>query len=176
MPKWAKILIGLLAIIIIVIAAFLIYLNVTFISKDEAKNTLVDHLKLESKDIYFENIDLELEKNQYEIDFYYNNNEYEAKIDAKEGKVIYTNFNKLPSSNQNTQTNTNEISIDQAKDISLKHANLDKNNVTLIKAIEENDEGKIVYEIEWKDSTYEYDFDISKTGEIINYDKDKLCD
>lgn len=176
MPKWAKILIGLLAIIIIVIVAFLIYLNVTFISKEEAKNTLANHLKLETKDIYFENIDLELEKNQYEIDFYYNNNEYEAKMDAKDGKVIYTNFNNFSNSNQNTQTSTNEISINQAKDISLKYANLDKSNVTLVKAIEENDEGKIVYEIKWKDPAYEYDFDISKTREIIKYDKDRLYD
>jgi len=97
-------------------------------------------------------------------------------MDAKDGKVIYTNFNNFSNSNQNTQTSINEISIDQAKDISLKYANLDKNNVTLVKAIEENDEGKIVYEIKWKDSAYEYDFDISKTGEIIKYDKDRLYD
>ena len=29
-----------------------------------------------------------------------------------------------------------------------------------------------MYEIEWRDATYEYDFDISKTGNILHYEKE----
>ena len=35
MPKWAKILIGLVAIIIIIVIGFLIYVNTAFISKEK---------------------------------------------------------------------------------------------------------------------------------------------
>lgn len=183
MPKWAKILIGLVAIIVVIIAAFLIYMNTAFISKNEAKEQLANYINVKEDDIYFENVDLEIESNQYEIDFYYNNNEYEAKIDAKEGKIIYTNFTTNNTNNNNnntiddtTNTSNKEISLEEAKSIALEHANLKENDVTLVKAIEENDDGTMVYEIEYKDTTYEYDFDISKTGEVLQYDKDRLND
>ena len=182
MPKWAKILIGLVTFIIIIVIGLLIYINVTFISKEEVKEQLASHIKLNKDEIYFENIDLEIDNNQYEVDFYYNNNEYEAKIDAKEGKIIYTNYpltnnSETPSTNNETTNQTsNEITLDQAKEIALKHANLNEKDLTLIKAQEDQDDGKIVYDIEWHDTIYEYDFEISKTGEILHYDKDKILD
>ena len=187
MQKWLKILIGLLAIVIvIIIAAFLIYMNTAFISKEEAKTNLAKHINIDEEDIYFENVDLEMENNQYEVDFYYNNQEYEAKIDAKEGKIIYTNFttnNGTGSNNQNGNGNNNqngnaaqqEITLEEAKQIALKHANLNENDVTLVKAEVDHD-GEGMYEIEWRDATYEYEFDISRTGNVLHYDKDRIHD
>ena len=184
MPKWAKILIGLVAIIIIIVIGFLIYVNTAFISKEEVEENLAKHINIAEEDLYIEKIDLEMENNQYEVDFYYNNNEYEAKVDAKEGKIIYTDFpmtNTTKNTTNNTTNNettetTKEISLEEAKEIALKQANLNERNLTLIKAREENDDGKMVYEIKWHDGTYEYDFDISKTGEILHYDKDRIHD
>ena len=191
MPKWAKILIGIVLVAILIIAAFLIYVNTAFISKDEVKESLSDYIDVEENAIHYENIDLEMDKNQYEVDFYYNNNEYEAKIDAKNGTVIYTDYplTKNTTTNGDTTNNeqettpkeeqnntTNEITLEEAKDISLKHANLNENNVTLVRANEDTDDGTTHYEIEWRDATYEYDFDISTTGVIISYDKDSIHD
>lgn len=184
MPKWLKILIGLLAIAIVIIIAFLVYMNTAFISKEEAKINLAKHINIDEEDIYFENVDFEMDNNQYEVDFYYNNQEYEAKIDAKEGKIIYTNFttnNKTGSNNQNGNGNQNgnstqeEITLEEAKQIALKHANLNENDVTLVKAEIEHD-GEGMYEIEWRDATYEYEFDISRTGNVLHYDKDRIHD
>lgn len=175
MPKWAKFLIGLIAIVILIVVGFLIYINTAFISKDDVKENLAKHLNVSKNDIYFDSIDLEMEKNQYEVDFYYNNHEYEAKIDAKEGKIIYTDFTSITTNSPENQ-NTPEITLEKAKELALKHANLDESNTTLVKAREEIDDGIAIYEIEYKDNTYEYDFDISKSGEILNYDKDRLYD
>ena len=72
--------------------------------------------------------------------------------------------------------NISDITLEKAKELALKHANLDESNTTLVKAREEIDNGIAIYEIEYKDNTYEYDFDISKSGEILNYDKDRLYD
>lgn len=184
MPKWLKILIGLLAVVIVIIIAFLVYMNTAFISKEEAKINLAKHINIDEEDIYFENVDFEMDNNQYEVDFYYNNQEYEAKIDAKEGKIIYTNFttnNKTGSNNQNGNGNQNsnstqeEITLEEAKQIALKHANLNENDVTLVKAEIDHD-GEGMYEIEWRDATYEYEFDISRTGNVLHYDKDRIHD
>ena len=106
---------------------------------------------------------------------YYNNHEIDAKIDAKEGKIIYTDFTSITTNSPENQ-NTPEITLEKAKELALKHANLDESNTTLVKAREEIDNGIAIYEIEYKDNTYEYDFDISKSGEILNYDKDRLYD
>ena len=184
MPKWLKILIGLLAVVIVIIIAFLVYMNTAFISKEEAKINLAKHINIDEEDIYFENVDFEMDNNQYEVDFYYNNQEYEAKIDAKEGKIIYTNFttnNKTGSNNQNGNGNQNgnstqeEITLEEAKQIALNHANLNENDVTLVKAEIDHDEDGM-YEIEWRDATYEYEFDISRTGNVLHYDKDRIHD
>ena len=182
MPKWLKILIGLLAIAIVIIIAFLIYINTAFISKEEAKTNLAKHINVEENDIYFENVDLEMDNNQYEVDFYYNNQEYEAKIDAKEGKIIYTDYplnstntTNNGNGNQNSNSTQEEITLEEAKQIALKHANLNENDVTLVKAEIEHD-GEGMYEIEWRDATYEYEFDISRTGNVLHYDKDRIHD
>ena len=181
MPKWVKILIGLLAIVMIIVVAFLIYINTAFISKEEAKTCIAKHINVEEEKIYFENVDLEMDKKQYEIDFYYNNQEYEAKIDAKEGKVIYTDYpltttntttsNGNGNKNQNGTATQQEITLEEAKQIALNHAKLNENDVTLVKAEVDHD-GQGMYEIEWRDATYEYDFDISRTGNVLHKKKE----
>ncbi len=181
MPKWAKILLGIVAVVIVIVAGFFIYRNTAYISKEEVKTTLAEEINVEEDDIHFENVDLEMENSQYEIDFYYNNNEYEAKIDAKDGKLIYTDFittNNTTTTNDNTATNdtAEEITIEEAKQIALEYASLKEEDLTLVRQREENDDGVMVYEIEWRDATYEYDFDISKTGEVLQYDKDRIND
>ena len=61
MPKWAKILIGLVAIIIIIVIGFLIYVNTAFISKEKVEENLAKHINIDEEDFYIEKIDLELE-------------------------------------------------------------------------------------------------------------------
>ena len=182
MPKRLKILIGLLAIVIVIIIAFLIYINTAFISKEEAKTNLANHISVDEEDIYFENVDLEMDNNQYEVDFYYNNQEYEAKIDAKEGKIIYTDYplnstntTNNGNGNQNGNSTQEEITLEEAKQIALNHANLNEKDVTLVKAEIDHDEDGM-YEIEWRDTTYEYEFDISRTGNVLHYDKNRIHD
>ena len=181
MPKVAKILIGIAVVAIIVIILVMTYINTAFISKAEAKNYLAKKINVEEQDIHFETIELEMDKNQYEVEFYYNNHEYEAKIDAKNGNVIYTDFIKTTNnndnnSNSNETTTQQEISLEEAKKIALDYAKLNESNLTLIKAREEHEDGTLIYEIEWHDNTYEYDFEVSKTGTVLHFDKDLLHD
>ena len=189
MKKPIIIIASVIGIILLIILGIFIYIKVTYLSQDEIKQIIIDDTGVNSRDIYFENIDLETEKNTYEVEFYYNNIEYEYKIDAKNGRVIYNNF-KLNtvqnnnSNNQNTNTNnqtnnqnnnqnTQTITIDKAKEIALQNANINTNNVNFIEAKQEHDNGRLIYDIEFIYNHIEYNYEIdAKSGEILSYDQD----
>ena len=184
-----KVLIVILAIIIIGGLAFWIYMKTTYLSEDEIKDIVIDDINQNENDIYFESVDFEFDEKAYDVSVYYNNVEYEYKIDGKNGRIIYTDYVNNTNNSSNTQNNANntttdntsnntsttEITLDEAKQIAFKQAGVSENDINLRKANEEVDDGTAVYEIEFTDSTYEYDFTINKnTGEVISYDKDNL--
>ena len=190
-----KVLIIVLAIIIIGGLAFFIYMKTTYLSKDEVQDIVIDDINQNKNDIYFESVDFEFDEKAYDVNVYYNNVEYEYKIDAKNGRIIYTDFtnNSVDMQNnqnvtnngtgaQNGQNNgtqniqgTNGISLNEAKQIAFEQAEVTEANVNITKAVHEVDDGIDVFEIEFNDNNYEYDFTINKnTGEVISYDRDQL--
>lgn len=197
MKKYGKIIAIVIGIIAVLALLILIYFKVTFISKNEVKDIVVSNMNVSSSDVYFESIDLELDKNYYEVELYYQNNDYEYKVDAKSGNVIYNDFNVNNNSNNNGLENSNgngnqngnnnsnnagnasnaKISLQEARDIALTHANLDISAVNMVKCESEYDNGVLVYEIDFTYNNYEYDYKVdANTGEIISYDKDNIHD
>lgn len=195
MKKYGKIIIIVVGIIAVIALLLLIYFKVTFIGTKEVKDIVVSNMNVSSNDVHFENIDLELDKNYYDVELYYQNKEYEYKIDAKSGKVIYNDFNVtnnngngLGNSNGNGNDNNNnnsnpnnafnaKISLQEARNIALTHANLDISAVNMVKCESEYDNGVLVYEIDFTYNNYEYDYKVdANTGEIISYDKDNIHD
>lgn len=67
------------------------------------------------------------------------------------------------------------ISMDMAKSITLKDAGFRPSFVTFEKALLKKDDGKIIYEIEFFTSTYEYEYEVDAyTGAILSKDVDPL--
>ena len=67
------------------------------------------------------------------------------------------------------------ISMDMAKSITLKDAGLRPSFVTFEKALLKKDDGKVMYEIEFFTSTYEYEYEVDAyTGAILSKDVDPL--
>ena len=67
------------------------------------------------------------------------------------------------------------ISMDKAKSITLKDSGLRSSFVTFEKALLKKDDGKIIYEIEFFTSTYEYEYEVDAyTGAILSKDVDPL--
>ena len=67
------------------------------------------------------------------------------------------------------------ISMDKAKSITLKDAGLRPSFVTFEKALLKKDDGKIIYEIEFFTSTYEYEYEVDAySGAILSKDVDHL--
>ena len=203
MKKYGKIIIIVVGIIVVIALLILIYFKTTFISKNEVKNIVAENMNVSSSDLYFEDIDFDLDKGIYEVEVWYiNDAAYEYKIDAKEGKIIYTDFkyftNQNNSSNGNNKNNGNSnsnsnngnsngqnslngvtasITLDEAKNIAITDAGLDINNVNFTREELEHDNHMLVYELEFFYDNIEYDYEINATtGDIISFDRDSIYD
>ena len=153
------------------------------ISSDEAKQIALQHANLTDNQVTFIKVSQDYDDgiNKYEIEFYYNNTEYDYEINAYSGEILkfdydaeyYNPSNNIPySTNQNLPTQ-NTISSDEAKQIALQHANLSDNQVTFIKVSQDYDDGINKYEIEFYYNNTEYDYEINAySGEILKFDYD----
>ena len=202
MKKYGKIIIIVVGILVVIALLILIYFKTTFISKNEVKDVVAANMNVSSGDLYFESIDFEFDNSVYEVEVYYQNRDYEYKIDAKEGKIIYTDFKYFTNQNNTNNTNNNNngnsnsssnngnsngqnslngvtasITLDEAKNIALTDAGLDINSIQFTREELEHDNHTLVYELEFYYNNIEYDYEINATtGDIISYDKDSIYD
>ena len=196
MKNTKKIIIIVIGVLLILALIFLIYLKVAFISKSEVKDIIAANMNVNVNDLYFESIDLELDKGIYEVEVYYHNDDYEYKIDAKSategGRIIYTDFKYFTNSiidnnNSNTNESTNNenasnsntttITMDEARDIALNHASTNINSITHLRTERDYENNTLVYEVDFIYNSYEYDYKIdAATGTIISYDVDSIYD
>lgn len=144
---------------------------------EQAREIALQHANLTMEDVKFlkeeESLDDGVEK--YDIEFFNDNKEYDYEIDALTGEIIefdneiedYTKEEKVDTNNQNT------ITLEEAKEIALKHASLTKDQVSFIKEEKTTDNGKEEYNIKFTYNNVEYDYDVdSVTGDILEFDKE----
>lgn len=67
-----------------------------------------------------------------------------------------------------------DISLDEAKEIALRDANVSSKNAKFTSAHKDYDDGISYYEIEFRTSDYKYEYEISMNGKIISYDKERI--
>ena len=84
-----------------------------------------------------------------------------------------------PTAGQTTTTPAanGRITLEQAKETALKHAGLKADAVTFVKAEQDYENGKLVYEVEFVTNdggkVVEYDYEIeAATGSVVSYDYD----
>ncbi|MFD1206299.1 PepSY domain-containing protein [Sporosarcina contaminans] len=132
--------------------------------------------------------EIELEKKKsgyvYDVEVKSNGIEYDLDIDAITGEIELEKQSKdkqsvtktdaeaqdlkVVDSPKSTATNGKMLTADQAVAIAQKKA---RGTVTKVKV--DTDDGRKHYDIEIKDGTYEYDFEIDAyTGDIIEYEKE----
>ncbi|WP_283684957.1 PepSY domain-containing protein [Clostridium perfringens] len=146
------------------------------ISLEKAKEIALKHANLTNDQVSFlkanEEFDDGIEK--FDIEFYCDNKEYDYDINANTGNIISYDFDieNFNNSNQIQQsTNQSSISMEKAKEIALKHANLTNDKVSFIKVNQEFDDGIEKYDIEFYCNNKEYNYEInSNTGEIVSYE------
>lgn len=159
------------------------------ITMEQAQEIALKHAKLTSDQVSFIKIDTELENGieVYNIEFSYENKEYDYKINSANGEIVEydsdiedyditqqqaTKENKSVTPN-NQNSNNSKITVEKAKEISLKHANLKDNQVVFDKTEMDYDNGVQVYDIEFHYNNIEYNYEIdANTGNILSYSQD----
>ena len=146
------------------------------ITIDQAKEIALQHANLTSNQVSFIRTESEIDNGieKYNIEFYSGNTEYDYEIDASNGNILeydqdVENYNiQAPLSSDSTQ-----ITIEQAKDIALKHANLTSDQVSFIRIESDIDNGVKKYNVEFYSGNTEYDYEIdAANGNILEYDQD----
>ena len=163
--------------------------NNSKITMEQAQEIALKHAKLTSDQASFIKTDTELENGieVYNIEFSYENKEYDYKINSANGEIVEydsdiedyditqqqaTKENKSVTPN-NQNSNNSKITVEKAKEISLKHANLKDNQVVFDKTEMDYDNGVQVYDIEFHYNNIEYNYEIdANTGNILSYSQD----
>ena len=172
----------------------------SYIGKDAALSAALKAAGL-SKD-QVKNIEIELDYEHgvmvYEVEFDRGFDEYSYDIDAKTGEVVaYDNeingkeveFDKNPEINDNDDNDDDDdddkvvnvpaedvIGKDAAKSAALKHSGLTAAQVTELSVELDRENGKTVYEVEFKSAGYEYSCEIDAVKGTVLYSNKELDD
>ena len=148
----------------------------------KAKNIALNDAKVKAANARFVTAKLDTEDGRvvYDVEFYVGNKEYDYEIDAKTGEILKKDTDiendilvKVPSKTQNT--NTNYISVEKAKSIALNHAEKTGSTVNFVKTELDYEDGRKVYDVEFRDANKEYSYEIdAKTGTILKYEVDNV--
>ncbi|MEK5040161.1 PepSY domain-containing protein [Sporosarcina sp. FSL K6-3457] len=119
--------------------------------------------------------EIELEKTKtgfiYEVEVKSNGVEYDLDIDAQTGKVVIEKqqAKQVAQAELPRVAGTKLLTKDEVIAIALKH---EKGTVTEVEL--DDDDGRKHYEIEIKNGTFEYDFEIDAiTGKVLKFEKDR---
>lgn len=147
------------------------------ITLEQAKEIALNHSKLSSNKVKF--IRAEIGKDDgvdiYDIEFYSENKEYDYEINAKDGAILEfdSEVENYDITSEEIQPSTqNKFTIEQAKEIAVKHANLTSDKVSFGQLELDNDNKITKYDIEFFYNNVEYDYEIdANTGEVISYEQ-----
>lgn len=149
-----------------------------YIGVDNAKSIALDHAGLNESEVIFITAELDFDdrKPVYDVEFYYENSEYDYEIDAVTCDIISYDHD-IESYNVAQSGNESYITLDDAKAIALEKAALNDNEVTFTKAHLDYDDGRAVYDIKFISGVMEYEIEIDAvSGSITEYDADSKYD
>lgn len=156
--------------------------NQNKINLEQAKEIALKHANLTSDQIKFTKSEYDDDNGiyKYEIEFYENGIEYDYDVDAISGEIIGFDYEMKDSTitqdnvvTDNLSNNGSIITLNQAKEVALKHANLTSDQVRFTKYKYDFYNGIEKYELEFSANGQEYDYDINAaSGEIIAFESE----
>ncbi len=152
-----------------------------YIGLEKARQIAFAHAGISGREARGLEIELDLEDGRmiYEVEFIYNDTEYEYEIDAANGQIIEVKIeskNKSKKENSSAENKKKEglsqaekyIGKEEAVRIALKDSGLNKSEIRSLEVELEHKSGHSVYEIEFKYQGLEYKYKIDAlTGKII---------
>jgi beta-lactamase regulating signal transducer with metallopeptidase domain/uncharacterized membrane protein YkoI len=159
---------------------------VLYIGAAAAKTVALEHAGITESQATFLNAHLDKDDRivVYDVEFYSGNTEYEYEIDAVSGEIIEYNRetkSRAPRSTANPPARTPKpssapvpsvstsdyISKDEAKAFALTDAGLTEAEVTRLKVEFDRDDGKAVYEVDFRNGRMEYEYEINAVDGTI---------
>ena len=133
------------------------------------------------------NLDSDDEVRHYDVSFLSQGMGYDYEIKASDGTILEKDREAVEthSSSQNvslpaessTMTDSDFISIDEAKSIALQVSGVDASNAVFTEAELNVDDGVHIYEIEFISGDMEYSFEINAmTGSVAEWEKESIYD
>ena len=106
---------------------------------------------------------------EYELEFHTDSAAYEVTVDAATGRVL-----DYEKENLRGGTGSTDIGAQAAKAAALKHAGLSESQVRELQAEWDNENGRAVYEVEFKSGGMEYDYVIdAATGAVLDHEVER---
>ena len=150
-----------------------------YIGREAALQAALDSVNAANTEVYGQEVEMDYENGHmvYEVEFIWNNTEYDMEIDAKTGAVLTTSHEydeEVPKDDISTTPNTQIISADQAKEAAFNHAGVKATDATKIQCELDRDDGVAHYDVEFDANGYEYDYEINaNTGAILKSEKER---
>ena len=143
-----------------------------YIGAARAEEIALKHagLQADTADSIQTELDCDNGEMEYEVDFRAGGVEYEYAIHARSGKILRYEYEV--TSNENSPEE-GYITAQQARQAALVDAGLAEGEVTFIKTRMDQDDGTMLYEIEFctDSKTYEYEID-ARTGAVLTADSE----
>ncbi len=148
-----------------------------YIGSDAALDIALSHAKLGKNDV--RNIEVELDYEYgsmvYEVEFESGAVEYEYDINAADGDIVWYEKDSGGRIEQGGSAvdGNDAVGKEKATQTALKHAGLSSSQVTELEVKLDRDGGRLVYEIEFRVSGCEYEYEINASnGSIIKSEKE----
>ncbi|MDO4261380.1 MAG: PepSY domain-containing protein [Eubacteriales bacterium] len=145
------------------------------ITLEDAKKKALDDAGVNASDATFTKTKTDYEHGVavYDVEFYTSTHEYEYEIAAADGTVRKRSAEAFRTGAAASGGSSVSVSVDDAKNAALSHAGFSASDVTFAKAKLDEDDGILVYEIEFYRGVTEYDYTIdASSGAILEYDSE----
>ncbi len=149
-----------------------------YLTADKAKQIACEHADVPFDGVWDYSIDFERDDGWsiYEIEFKYDGYEYDYEINAFTGDILKSE-REYDGSSRPSGSGTEEggiLSADKAKQAALQHAGLAAEDVRAVWAELDYDDGRMVYEVEFRSGGYEYEYEIdAASGAVLKAEKER---
>lgn len=138
------------------------------IGMEAAKSAALKHAGLSSATFTKAERDYDDGRWEYELEFHTDSAAYEVTVDAATGSVLDYEKENLRSGG------TSDIGAQAAKSAALQHAGLSESQVRELQVEWDNENGRAVYEVEFKSGGMEYEYVIdAATGSVLEHQAER---
>ena len=147
----------------------------TEIGESKAKSIALNHAGVSESNAVFLQVQRDYDDGRlvYDVEFYAGNREYDYEIDAYSGPILSYDYDAESYTPSQSQSG-DYIGEARAKEIALSQSGVSANDATFIKCKLDFDDGRAVYDVEFRKGWTEYSFEIDAvSGAVLERDVDR---